>query len=88
MKYLFLTGAIIFGVTGISQAMDAFLSHGADQLAASKLVFDLQYLTISFTPLPGFVRVLILSAGLFSLYLIWRKLKLLGIGSVSDYIPE
>ena len=88
MKYFFLTGSIIFAIAGISQAMDTFLAHRADQFAGSKLVVDFQYLSISFIPLPGFVRVLVLSVGLFLLYLVWRKLKALGMGRIADYIPE
>ncbi len=88
MKYIFLAGSIIFGIAGISQAMDAFRVGGLHELVVSPIVFNLQYLTVSLTPVPGFVRILILSLGLFVLYLIWQKLKGLGIGKVSEYILD
>lgn len=86
MKYLFLAGSIIFGVAGLSQAMDAIKSEGISQFAASPLVYNFQTITLSFTPLPGFARILILSIGFFALYVIWQKLKSLGMGKIADYI--
>ena len=88
MKYIFLAGSIIFGVTGISRAMDAFMADGFGQQTAHKLIYDFQFLTVSLTPFPGFVRILILSAGFFALYLLRRKLKTLGMGKLSEYIME
>ena len=88
MRYIFLAGSIIFGITGISQAMDALMADGVSLLAANKLVYDFQYVTVSFTPFPGFARILILSLGLFVMYLVWRKLKELGIGRLTEYILE
>ncbi|MCF6246361.1 MAG: hypothetical protein L3J69_03260 [Desulfobacula sp.] len=85
MKYIFLAGSIIFGIAGISQAMDAFRVEGFKEFGSSPVVFDFQYLTVSLTTAPGFVRILILSLGFFILYLIWHKLKGLGIGKVSEY---
>ena len=88
MKYIFLAGSVIFGISGISQAMDAFRVEEFQKLVVSPIVYNFQYLTISLTPAPGFVRILILSLGFFILYLIWQKLKSLGIGKVSEYILE
>ncbi len=88
MKYIFLAGSFFFGIAGITQTMDAFRMEGFQELVVSPIVFNLHYLTVSLPPAPGFVRILILSLGLFVLYLIWQKLKGLGIGKVSEYIPE
>ena len=87
MKYIFLAGSFIFGVVGISQAMDVLMGEGVKQIVKSPVVFNLQYVTISFQPTPGFVKILLLSLGFFSLFLIWQKLKRLGFGKISDYIP-
>jgi len=86
MKYILLASSLIFGVTGLCQAMDAFKAENMAQLLPTPYIFNFQILTVSLTPVPGFVRVLILSAGLFALYLIWKKLKGLGMGRLSEYV--
>ena len=88
IKFIFLACSIIFCITGISQAMDTFMADGFGQLTANQLIFDFQYLTVSITLLPGFVRILMLSFGFFALYLLRRKLKKLGMGKLSEYIME
>lgn len=85
MKYIFLTGSLVFGIAGISQAMDAFLGDGLKLLAKAPVVFNFQYISVSFQPAPGFVRIFILSFGLFCLFLIWRKLKLIGFDKIWNY---
>jgi hypothetical protein len=88
MRYILLAGSVIFGIAGLSQAMDAIRSDGLNGLTVVPHVIDLQFLTVSFTPLPGFVRILILSIGLFVMYLVRRKLKKLGMGKLTEYIME
>lgn len=88
MKYIFLAGSILLFATGISQAMDAFKTNGLGLAAAVPIKFDFQFITVSFAPMPGFVKIIILGAGLFCLYLIWKKLKALGLGHISDYVLE
>ncbi|MCD4678264.1 MAG: hypothetical protein K8S18_20070 [Desulfobacula sp.] len=87
MKYIFLAGSIIFGIAGISQAMDILMGEGIGPLVKPPVVFDLQYVTISFLPTPGFVKILLLSLGFFSLFLIWQKLKKLGFGKTLGLYP-
>ena len=82
MKYIFLAGSFIFGITGISRAMDELMGEGVHQIVRTPVVFNLQYITVSFQPVPGFVKILILSAGFFSLFLIWQKLKRLGLPKI------
>ncbi len=86
MKYIFLAGSIILGIAGISQAMNDIKTQGFAHLGAAPINYDFQVLTISFMPLPGFARILVLSVGFFLLYFLWKKLKSLGIGKVADYI--
>ncbi|MCP3873814.1 MAG: hypothetical protein GY699_11735 [Desulfobacteraceae bacterium] len=88
MKYIFLIGSIIFGLVGISQAMDVLMGEGIKQVIKLPVVFNLQWITLSFQPTPGFVKILLLSLGFFSLFLIWRKLKKLGIHKLWEYIPN
>ncbi len=85
MKYIFLTGSIIFGIAGICQTMDAFMGDGLKQIAnSSAIVYNLQYFTLSFVPTPGFVKVFLLSFGFFSMFVIWKKLKKYGVGKPWD----
>lgn len=86
MKYIFLTGSIIFGIAGISQAMDELIIEKT-YLAKLPIVFDFQFLSFTFQPVPDFIRILFLSAGFFTLFLIWRKLKKLNIGKLWEYDP-
>ncbi len=88
MKYIFLIGSIIFGIVGISQAMDTLIGERAVYVTPPPAVFDLQFITLSFQATPGFVKILFLSMGLFSLFLIWQKLKKLGICKVWNYVPN
>ncbi len=74
------------GIAGISQAMNDIKTQGFASLGAIPVNYDFQVLTITFTPLPGFARILVLSVGFFVLYFLWKKLKSLGIGKVADYI--
>jgi len=87
MKYIFLTASFLFGIAGISQAMDAFLNEGGSHVAKLPVVFNLQFIEISFQPTPLFARILFLSVGFFSLFLIWQKLKKLGLGKIWEYTP-
>lgn len=87
MKYIFLTASFIFGIVGISQAMDVLMGEGFSQAIKPPIVFDLQFITISFQPAPLFIRILLLSLGFFSLFLIWQKLKKLGFGKIWEYTP-
>lgn len=88
MKYIFLIGSIVFGITGISQAMDAFMSEKGSLVEYLPKVIDLQFISITFQSPPGFVKVLILSVGLFILFLIRSRLKDLGFNSIHDYLPS
>ncbi len=88
MKYIFLIGSIVFGIAGISQAMDAFKADGASLITHLPIVFNLQYISISFQPTPGFVKVLVLSFGCFILFLIRQRLKDLGFNGIQDYFPS
>lgn len=88
MKYVFLAGSIIFGLTGITQAMADLTTAGSAAPEYASRVFNFQHLSISLTPVPGYVQFLLLGMGLFCLYLIWKKLKDLGMGKLTDYIPE
>ena len=87
MKYIFLAGSLIFGIAGISQAMDVFTGQGTVQTITSPVIYNFQYFTISFQPVPGFIKIILLSLGFFSLFLIWQKLKRLGFGRLSEYTP-
>ncbi len=87
MKYIFLTGSIFFGIVGISQAMDEFTRQTGPVLMSAPIFLKFQYMTLSFQPFPGFVRIILLSVGFFALFLIWNKLKKLGIGKLWEYIP-
>lgn len=87
MKYIFLIASVIFGVAGISQAMDELFIEAGRFIPKAPLIFNLECLSISFQPAPDFVRILVLSAGFFSLFLIWRKLKSLNIGKLWEYDP-
>lgn len=87
MRYIFLTGSIIFGIAGISQAMGEFMGEGVKTIIQTPVVFKFQFITLTFQPTPGFVKIFLLSLGLFFLFLIWQKLKNLGFGKISDYIP-
>lgn len=88
MKYIFLTGSIIFGITGISRAMETLLGEGGRQIEKMMVVFDFQFFTFSFQPAPVFVKILGLSLGFFCLFLIWRKLKKLGFKKIWEYVPN
>lgn len=87
MKYIFLTGAVLFGVVGISQAMDAFDPASGSMILPSQIILTFQSITVSFQPLPGFLKVLLLSLLFLALYATWRKIKGLGIGKIWDYVP-
>jgi len=82
MKYMFLAGSFIFGIAGISKAMDELMGEGINQMVRTPVIFNLQYITVSFQPVPGFVKILLLSVGFFSLFLIWKKLKRLGFPEI------
>lgn len=88
MKYIFLTGSIIFGITGISQAMDAFKTDGFNVMLEHPVIFKLQHISISFQTTPGFAKIIFLSLGFFVLYLIRQRLKDLGLNTIKDYIPS
>ncbi|MBU1341397.1 MAG: hypothetical protein KKE44_22530 [Proteobacteria bacterium] len=87
MKYIYLTGSIIFAITGISQAMRVLMGEGSRQVVNTPVVFNLQYITLSFMPTPGFVKILLLGLGFFCLFLIRQRLKKLGVGKIWKYIP-
>lgn len=87
MKYILLTGSFLFGIAGICQAMGVLMGERAWQAGRSPVVFNLQYVTLSFQPTPGCVKVLLLSLGFFCLFLIRQKLKKLGLGKIREYIP-
>ena len=89
MKYILLAGSVIFGITGIAQAVGLFADPGnyASQVTG-RIKYQWHFISLSFTPAPGYVRILILSLMFFILYLIWQHLKKLGIGNVVNYILE
>ncbi len=88
MKYIFLTGSILFGITGISQAMEAFKYQGIGAMLEYPIIFKLQHVSISFQATPGFIKIIFLSFGFFALYLIRQRLKDLGLKKINDYIPS
>ncbi|WP_300461504.1 hypothetical protein [Desulfobacula sp.] len=88
MKYMFLAGSFFFGITGICQAMDIMINEGVKAMHTMPVTIDLHPITIYFYPAPGFIHILLLSLGFFSLFLIWKKLKALNIGWIWEYIPD
>lgn len=85
MKYIFLIASIVFGISGISQAMDAFKTQVPE---AMPVVFQLESIMITFQPFPGFLRVILLSLSFFMMFLIWRRIISLGLRHLTDYMPS
>jgi hypothetical protein len=88
MKYIFLAGSFFFGIVGICQAMDVMMKDSVTTTYTMPVTFDLHPIRVYFYPAPGFIHILLLSLGFFSLFLIWKKLKTLNIGRIWEYIPD
>ncbi len=87
MKYIFLIGSIFFGITGICQAMGEFMNESTALVEKTPVMFNLQFFRLTFHPAPGFVSILVLSIGLFALFLTWQKIKQMGLNSLLEYVP-
>lgn len=87
MKYIFLTGSIIFGLTGFCQGMDALINQHGEGIFKPLVVYDLKFVEITFQPAPDFIKIILVSIGFFCLFLIWQKLKRMGLKKIWNYIP-
>ncbi len=87
MKYIFLIGSVFFGITGICQAMGELMKESTALVDKAPMMFNLQFIRLTIQPAPGFVSILLLSLGLFGLFLTWHKIKQTGLESLLEYIP-
>ncbi len=88
MKYILLIGTFLFGIVGISQAMDVYMGTGVEQIINPFTVINFKYFLFSFPSIPEFIKIILLSMGFFMLFLILQKLKALGLRKIWEYTPS
>ena len=87
MQYLFLTASVVSGLAGVRQALDCFSDQGKLVFSQAPVELRFQCLVLSIHPLPGFIHCLLLGMAFFILFLVWLKLKRLGLYRFWMYVP-